>query len=580
VHVKIGRRALGKTRVNLSRAFKKVQWALLLASALGLASGAAGASNSFLRARGHDMVNEQGERILLRGVGLGNWMLPEGYMWKFGKNADRPRRIEKLVSDLIGEEEAARFWSEFRREYITEADIQRIAALGFNSVRPALNARLFLTETEPAQFRPEGFELLDNLIRWSREQGLYVIIDMHGAPGGQTGQNIDDSLNDEPRLFMETLYQDQLVALWEEIARRYKGEPAVAGYDLLNEPLPERTGAARKYKAQLEPLYQRLTRAIRAIDPKHMIVLEGADWSNDWSVFTKPFDSNLVYQFHYYCWDQPTRVNSIQKFLDYRERFNVPVWVGETGEKDNTIYWATTEYFEANNIGWAFWPWKKMDTRNTPYSIPLPTGWQEIVAYSDGGPKPSAEVSRKAFAELLTNIRLNNCVFFPDVVNSMLRRAPVRIEAENFGREGQGRSFQVNATNGPSPFYRLTEPVPVIQLASGRRYSDQFISLKAGEWTAYGLAGETPGRFRITARARSTGGVAEVEIAAGGQVFALQLNNGAWQEMDAGILQLNGNRQRLVWTVRKGTADLDWIRVDRAGAVQETAVANPPALVR
>ena len=92
---------------------------------------------TFLRTQGQDMVDESGRKVLLRGVGLGNWMLPEGYMWRFGGQADRPRTIEKVVSDLIGPENAARFWSGFRKNYITEADIARIAELGFNSVRPA-----------------------------------------------------------------------------------------------------------------------------------------------------------------------------------------------------------------------------------------------------------------------------------------------------------------------------------------------------------------------------------------------------------------------------------------------------------
>ena len=443
---------------------------------------AAGEPLSYLRTQGQNMVNEKGERILLRGVGLGNWMLPEGYMWKFGERGDRPRRIEKLVSDMIGPEPASSFWHEFRQNYITEADIQRIAELGFNSVRPALNARLFLMETDPAQPVEEGFQLLDALVKWCKAHGLYVIIDMHGAPGRQTGQNIDDSADDQPRLFMETKYQDRLVDLWVAIARRYKEEPAVAGYDLLNEPLPARTGAAAKYKHLAEPLYQRLAKAIRQVDAKHMIILEGVDWANDWSIFTGPFDKNLVYQFHYYCWDNPARLNSIKRFLDYREKFNAPVWVGETGERDNTIYWATTDYFEANNIGWSFWPWKKMETVNTPYSIKRPQHWGEVMAYSRGGAKPTPEVAQKALGELLVNTRLENCTYFPDVVNGILRRAPTRIEGENYGLGGPNVSYSVKDMTRKAEYYRIDEPVMVKLREGQRRRSGQYITLSADEW--------------------------------------------------------------------------------------------------
>jgi aryl-phospho-beta-D-glucosidase BglC (GH1 family) len=316
-------------------------------------------SLSFLHTSGQDMVNESGKKVFLKGVGLGNWMLPEGYMWKFGAGGDRPRKIEKLVAELIGQEKAGRFWSAFRKQYITETDIKRIAELGFNSVRPALNSRLFLTEGENPVYVEEGFQLLDSLISWCRKHHLYVIIDMHGAPGGQTGQNIDDSPKDQPELFMDKKYQDQLEELWVKLATKYKDEPVVAAYDLLNEPLPVGTGAAAKYKHLLVPLYKRLTAAIRKVDTRHMITLEGFDWSNDWSLFDKPFDDNVFYQFHYYCWARPDLMGGIDRFIKKRTELNTPIWVGETGEKGNTIYWSTTQLFEANNIGFSFWPWKK-----------------------------------------------------------------------------------------------------------------------------------------------------------------------------------------------------------------------------
>jgi len=189
-------------------------------------------AKGFLHTQNQNMVDESGQKILLRGVGLGNWLLPEGYMWRFGDGGDRPRKIEKIVSDLIGQEKANRFWIEFRKNYIAEADIQRIAELGYNSVRPALNARRFLTEDDNPVFIEEGFALLDRLVQWCKKYGVFVIIDMHAAPGGQTGANIDDSANDRPELFMDEKYQDRLIRLWVKIAEIYKDEPAVCAYDL------------------------------------------------------------------------------------------------------------------------------------------------------------------------------------------------------------------------------------------------------------------------------------------------------------------------------------------------------------
>ena len=185
----------------------------------------AAAVESFLHAQGQSIVNEKGDPIRLRGLGLGNWLLPEGYMWNFGNQADRPRRIEKLIEDLLGPAEAKRFWQEYRANYIADADLERMAALGFNSVRPAINSRVLLAQANPPVYSEEGFALLDHLIAQSKARGIYVILDMHAAPGGQTGQNIDDSEEDEPELFMDAACQDQLVALWTTIARRYKDEP-------------------------------------------------------------------------------------------------------------------------------------------------------------------------------------------------------------------------------------------------------------------------------------------------------------------------------------------------------------------
>jgi endoglucanase len=433
-----------------------------------------------------------------------------------------------------------------------------------------LNSRLFITDGNPTEYSQEGFALLDNLVKWCKTNGVYVIIDMHAAIGGQTGQNIDDSANDLPELFMEPKHQDELVALWATIAKRYKDEPTVAGYDLLNEPLPAKTGAEKTYKAQLEPLYKRITKGIREVDSRHMIIVEGADWANDWSVFTSPFDKNMVYQFHYYCWDNPSTVKSIQKYLDYRARFNAPVWVGETGERDDTIYWETTQYFESHNIGWSFWPWKKMDTRNTPYSIKMPAGWDAVVAYSRGGAKPSAEVAQRAFDELLKNIRVENCVYFPDVVNAMMRRVPARIEAENYGEGGQNKSFFVKNPEQHSRFYRVSNPVSVTATGA-RAQAWQYITLGSSEWTRYTISSDEVRPFKIVAKAKAESGSAVVELKVGGDMRTVTISDQDWSEINVGTVALLPGAKQLQWVVKSGTADLDWIELNPPDAGQRAA---------
>lgn len=490
-------------------------------------------AQTFLRTRGVDMVDENGRKILLQGVGLGNWMLPEGYMWKFEGKADRPRNIEKLVVDLIGEEESALFWKEFRKRYITEADIRKIAELGFNSVRPAMNARLFLTEGPEAVYLDEGFQLLDSLISWCKKYHVYVILDMHGAPGGQTGANIDDSPADKPELFMDPVNQDRLVDLWVRIAQRYHDEPIVAAYDLLNEPLPEYTGAAAKYGSMVEPLYKRITKAIRAVDQKHMITVEGINWANDWTIFGDPFDPNLFHQFHFYCWDEPDNLRSVDYYVKMREKLGTPVWIGETGEQRLPVYWGTTQYFESINMGWSFWPWKKMDTRNTPYSIVNPEHWENIIAYTAGGPKPERTIALKALHELLENIELENCVYFPDVVNAIFRRVPVRVEAENYGHKGFQHSYFVKDTAFRSGTYRTSEPVPVFVFDTTEVSEEnrQFIRLTRDEWVVWDMNSMLKQALDARIRVRANGGPAKAMLTIGSQSAEIHVDSSSWQEL-------------------------------------------------
>ncbi len=533
----------------------------ILATLVVLVWGMNLSAQSFLHAEGHDMVNEEGQKVLLKGVGLGNWMLPEGYMWKFGKFGDRPRRIEKIVADHIGEEKAAAFWKEYRKNYITEADIKRIAELGFNSVRPALNSRLFIEEGGNNEFVAEGFELLDKLITWCRKYHLYVIIDMHGAPGGQTGQNIDDSPNDQPELFMNPKNEELLVKLWVKLAERYKDEPIVAAYDLLNEPLPENTGAAEKYKHKLVPVYEKLIKAIREVDKNHMFTLEGYNWANNWSVFEKALDDNMFFQFHYYCWDRPDHLNNISQYLKKREVLNTPVWVGETGEKNNAIYFATTQYFEKNNIGWSFWPWKKMDTANTPYSIKSPEGWSEIADYSNRGENVTAANAEAIFISLLENIKIENCAYFPDVVNAMLRRLPLKIEAENYGHDGYQKSYFVTDTATMSVNYRKEEPVKIEVVNENKRslISDQAIHLQTGEWTAYRVYSQEKKQYKITLKAKAVN--AKIDLVLNGKAVPVKINSENWAELELNSSEFVCGENNLKVLVKVGDLQLDWINI-------------------
>lgn len=372
--------------------------------------------------------------IILRGMGLGGWLLPEGYMWKFYTKCDRPRRMEALITELCGSEYAESFWERYYSTYITEADIAWIAEQGLNSVRLAMNARhLFDTdESGHVSFNEGTLRHVDHCISWCKKHGVYLFLDMHGAPGGQTGQNIDDSEKDIPELFTDEKNQDALVEMWRLLAKRYADEPVVGGYDLINEPLPKWNN---QYNHLLLPLYRRVIAAIREIDWKHVIILEGAHWATDFSVFddftAEEAADNIVLQFHKY-WSDPDE-ESIAQFVEGGKRLNAPLWMGEGGE--NNLQWYTYVFpmYERLRIGWCFWSYKKMEVPNSPVTFAQPAQWNRIIAYLDGGERPDPASSREIFDDFLDCIARGE--YHPEIINALLRRPDVEIPAAAYDAE-------------------------------------------------------------------------------------------------------------------------------------------------
>jgi len=379
---------------------------------------------NFVRVEGKNFVDENGNKIFLKGINLGNWLNPEGYMFHL-KDVNSYRLIDNLIKELVGPEEANKFWKSFRDNYITREDIAFIKKVGFNHIRVPFNFRLFLIEDHPEIFLEEGFKRLDNVIDWCKEFNLFVILDMHAAPGGQTGDNIDDSWG-YPFLFESNLMQQATINLWKKIAERYKDETIILGYDLLNEPIPHYLDNKEELNKLLEPLYKKIVSAIRTVDKNHIIFLGGSQWNTNFNVFTSPFDSNLAYTFHKY-W-MPTEQKEIQQYVDFRDKYNVPVWLGESGENDNEWIKSFRELLEKNEIGWCFWPYKKMESTRGVISFKKTKEWDEIIKYAEGSRKnfeeirknkPSREIVIKALNDLIENIKFKNCVINNDYLKAL-----------------------------------------------------------------------------------------------------------------------------------------------------------------
>lgn len=450
--------------------------------------------------------------IILRGMGLGGWLLPEGYMWKFYTKCDRPRRMEALIKELCGEYYADSFWKRYFDSYITEQDIAWIAEQGLNSVRLAMNARhLFeIGEQDAVKFNMAGLRYVDDCLGWCKKHGIYLFLDMHGAPGGQTGQNIDDSKADIPELFTDERNQDLLVEMWRLLAVRYANEPAIGGYDLLNEPITKWNG---QYYPQLLPLYRRLIRTIRDVDPNHVIILEGVHWATDFSIFDdytpEETADNIVLEFHKY-WSDPDE-ESLSPFVKTAKRLNVPLWMGEGGE--NNLQWYTYVFpmYERLGIGWCFWSYKKMEVPNSPVTFEKPKGWDQIIGYLDGGARPAPEEARAAFDGFL------GCIFrgkyHPEIIDALIRRPPVEIPAGAYDVE------QIRSERREGVAFRRTSRATLLFAdghtgeADWRRYGGEpqpedqkiLLCLHAGDRVGYHVENQDGKKLRIDVRSYGDG---------------------------------------------------------------------------
>ena len=471
----------------------------------------------FLHTDGRRMVNGDGKTVVLRGWGMGNWMNPEGFMIGgvplFVENADfndfalprrfeRGRTMETTVRELCGSKYARDYWIRWAKNYVTEEDIRLMAKMGYNSVRLPISSRLFLAEEPEIIWVEDGFAILDQVLDWCEKYKIYAILDMHGAPGGQSALACDDGLDNRPHMFTEPESRERAILLWEEFARRYADRWIVGGYDLINEPL---SGPDCAYLIpELGKFYDELIPRIRKYDKNHMLTLEGAVFSMDMDIFDHEYDPechNWCIHTHFYHFSPEVR--DLYRFLDSSVRCNVPIWIGEGGSElvDNSIYYEIAATFD---IGYSIWTWKSADDPKGEGSgvvrYQLPKDWEPVRAYiRNGGPRPSYQESQKIMDEMLENIRMEHCSVWWEKNYYNLRQPGITLPAVGFD-EGSGKA---NGWRFGNPFGYRTEtgmkmvlkpgvkpPKHVVvptreEIRPSNPLTDLCLELRAGERVAY-----------------------------------------------------------------------------------------------
>lgn len=337
------------------------------------------AANPFIHRDGKQLRDADEKIIRLNGVNLGGWLLWEGWIW--GGKLTGEKTIFSNMQKGATASDATAFRDSIYRNFICEDDIKSIASLGFNVVRVPFNKRIFDTVNGTAP----GWAILDSLLFWCGKNKVYAVLDMHGAPGGQSSYFIADP--EKTILWKSDDHKKKTIALWKAIATHYQNNRWVAGYDLLNEPIPPNDKA-------LFDLYLQIISAIRAVDTNHLIILEGTAFATRFGFFTSLPDPNMAFSFHIYTFLGGKPSNKVGPYTELGNRLNAPLWCGEWGENNYEALEETLKVLTAGSNdfdGWCFWTWKKVAKPNsTPAlnSISVDENWRKFISWSC---KPSAK---------------------------------------------------------------------------------------------------------------------------------------------------------------------------------------------
>ncbi|GGF13069.1 hypothetical protein GCM10011383_25280 [Hymenobacter cavernae] len=581
---------------------------------------------SMLHAAGTKMQDANGKEVVLRGFNLGGWLLQESYILQTD-TLNSQWRIKQGMLRTMSEAEMEDFYRQYRANYITKADIDFLAKQGFNCVRLPFHYDLFLTAAQRhartevirdpqnakklaayvqslstwydqnqlfTDQRLEGFRQIDNVLSWCAANNMYVILDLHAAPGGQgTDRNINDNFRPLDMWKRRdakgrAIYQDITVRFWEKLAARYKNDGRVAMYDLVNEPhnLNAANGMSPDNK-ELSAFYARLITAVRAQGDQHLLLLEGNGYGNEYTNLTPDKlairdKSNLAYNAHRYgCPNtadaadaNPNQINLIKNLVAFRDRWQVPVWVGETGENSNDWFATAVQILKDQNIGWCHWNIKRVNSQASLLRI-----------------KPYGSIlTPEGRAALLHNVQFANCIPSRDVVAALTQPSsftapfapltiPGTIQAADYdlGRAGVAYQdaysakvdFKVDTPWNLGGAYR-NDGVD-IQLSSDSPKNGFSVGhLAAGEWLNYTVRVASSGAYAVQLRVQPAATPGRLTLKLGDAVVGTiainqQSNAAEWQTVTLTTAPLPAGQHTLRLCIDQPVGQISWLRFMPAG---------------
>lgn len=342
-----------------------------------------------LTVNGDRIVDAQGATVVLTGYNIGGWLNMENFLTGYPGTETAHRRA---LLRVLGPELYQAFFDRFLTIFFDESDARYLASLGMNSIRLPFNYRHFEDDDRPFELLESGFELLDRAIAHCQAAGLYVILDFHALPGSQNQHWHSDNSTNYAAFWQYRHFQDRVVHLWEELARRYRGNPAVAGYNIMNEP-------ADPDGDKIKPFYDRAVAAVRAIDPDHILFLDGNRYSTDFSAFDPSgLYPNTVYTAHDYALpgfvfggpypgetrgvyvDRAQLEKTFLQRTEFMRATGTPIWIGEFGpvftgdpSRDDQKYQLLVDQLDIytqHGASWSIWAYKDIGAEGLVSAAP------------------------------------------------------------------------------------------------------------------------------------------------------------------------------------------------------------------